>query len=399
LVAKAGIKERVGKKGNVVGAMSGSCKLLKESLSREIVDQLNKKGVAVVGPPGSAARWAMVVAVACAFVAGCGGSTAIDERPPASVATPPGASGSSVVAQDLEYASQDPDGPWSPHLMDIYASGKGQGLPLVVIFHGGALRKGGSAYPRIAEDLVARGAVVASADWTDRAPAALLDMGESLDAIVARGQQTVDEMACAVDFAVSQAPKYGADPTRLVLVGHSAGANMTSMLGLGPNNPFPGCAAPDVQWAPRGLMLWEGDWLAADPAGDWDSFGDDLGTTVLETVTPWGLLARAPAIPVVFAVSDTSRRAMRRCGDTETVDWLAMRDPDGSLEARLDAVGATDDGCIDAGEADDVLADAMAEQGIPAEVMALRDPTTTHTHLAAPDLTLVVDRISEMARG
>jgi hypothetical protein len=53
LVAKAGIKERVGKKGNVVGAMSGSCKLLKESLSHEIVDQLNKKGVAVVPVPPS----------------------------------------------------------------------------------------------------------------------------------------------------------------------------------------------------------------------------------------------------------------------------------------------------------------------------------------------------------
>ena len=53
LVAKAGIKEMVGKKGNVVGAMSGSCKLLKESLSREIVDELNKKGVAVIPVPPS----------------------------------------------------------------------------------------------------------------------------------------------------------------------------------------------------------------------------------------------------------------------------------------------------------------------------------------------------------
>ena len=53
LVAKAGIKERVGKKGNVVGAMSGSCKLLKESLSREIFDLLNKKGVAVIPVPPS----------------------------------------------------------------------------------------------------------------------------------------------------------------------------------------------------------------------------------------------------------------------------------------------------------------------------------------------------------
>lgn len=347
----------------------------------------------------AAGRLPVVVGVACVLLAGCSGSTGNVEQAQASASSPPSAPRSSVVAQDLEYASHDPDGPWTPHLMDIYASGKGQGLPLVVLFHGGALSKGGSAYPRIAEDLVARGAVVASADWTDRPPAALLDMGESLDTIVARGQQTVDELACAVDFAISQAPKYGADPNRLVLVGHSAGANVTSMLGLGPNTPFPGCAAPDADWAARGLMLWEGDWLAEDPAGDWDSFGEDLGTTVLETVAPWGLLTGAPDIPVVFAVSDTSRKAMRRCDDTETVDWLAMRDPDGSRRARLESLGATDDGCIDAGEEADVLADAMVDHGIPAKVMALSDPYTAHTRLAAADLTLMVDHIMAMARS
>jgi acetyl esterase/lipase len=344
-------------------------------------------------------RRQVVLGVAFVVIAGCSGSTGVAEQSTTPASSPPGTSGSTLVAQDLEYASYNPDGPWSPHLLDIYASGQGQGLPLVVMFHGGALSKGGSAYPQIAEELVARGAVVVSADWTDRAPAALLDMGESLDAIVARGQQTVDEMACAVDFAVSQAPQYGADPNRLVLVGHSAGANLTSMLGLGPNNPFPGCAAPDADWAARGLMLWEGDWLAEDPAGDWDSFGNDLGTTVLDTVAPWALLKDAPHIPVVFAVSDTSRKAMRRCDNTETVDWLAMRDPDGSLRARLEALGATDDGCIDVGEEADVLANAMAEQGIPASVIALSDPHTTHTHLEPVDLTLMANHVMEMAQG
>jgi hypothetical protein len=146
-------------------------------------------------------------------------------------------------------------------------------------------------------------------------------------------------------------------------------------------------------------MLWEGDWLAEDPSGDWDSFGKDLGTTVLETVAPWALLKDAPDIPVVFAVSDTSRKTMRRCNDTESVDWLAMRDPDGSLHARLDALGATNDGCIDVGEEADVLANAMADQGIAAEVIALAGPSTTHTHLAPADLTLMADRIMAMAQG
>jgi hypothetical protein len=51
LTAKAGIQEMIGRKGNQIGAMSGSCKLFKESLSREIVDSLKKKGVAVIPVP------------------------------------------------------------------------------------------------------------------------------------------------------------------------------------------------------------------------------------------------------------------------------------------------------------------------------------------------------------
>jgi len=53
LAAKAGVKEMIGRKGAQIGAMSGSCKLLKESLSIEIQNHLNKTGVAVVPIPPS----------------------------------------------------------------------------------------------------------------------------------------------------------------------------------------------------------------------------------------------------------------------------------------------------------------------------------------------------------
>jgi hypothetical protein len=53
LTAKTGVKEMVGRKGDQIGAMSGSCKLLKESLDRQVVATLNKKGVAVVPLPPS----------------------------------------------------------------------------------------------------------------------------------------------------------------------------------------------------------------------------------------------------------------------------------------------------------------------------------------------------------
>ncbi|GHV91673.1 FAD-dependent oxidoreductase [Spirochaetia bacterium] len=52
LTGLAGITEIDGKKSDgTVGAMSGSCKLFKESLSAEIVEKLNKTGVAIIPIP------------------------------------------------------------------------------------------------------------------------------------------------------------------------------------------------------------------------------------------------------------------------------------------------------------------------------------------------------------
>jgi len=53
LAAKAGVKEVLGRRGESFGAMSGSCKLLKESLAPGILDDLNRRGVAVVALPES----------------------------------------------------------------------------------------------------------------------------------------------------------------------------------------------------------------------------------------------------------------------------------------------------------------------------------------------------------
>jgi len=53
LAAKAGVKEISGRKGAQTGAMSGSCKLLKESLAEEVVGQLNRDGVVVIPLPES----------------------------------------------------------------------------------------------------------------------------------------------------------------------------------------------------------------------------------------------------------------------------------------------------------------------------------------------------------
>lgn len=50
---KAGVSEMTGKKGDQVGAVSGSCKLHKESLSADLCDRLNRDGVVVAPIPES----------------------------------------------------------------------------------------------------------------------------------------------------------------------------------------------------------------------------------------------------------------------------------------------------------------------------------------------------------
>ncbi len=53
VAARAGVTEISGRKGDQVGAMSGSCKLLKESLAPHIREELNRKGVVIVPIPGA----------------------------------------------------------------------------------------------------------------------------------------------------------------------------------------------------------------------------------------------------------------------------------------------------------------------------------------------------------
>jgi len=53
IAARCGVKEIEGRKRDQIGAMSGSCKLLKESLAPAIVEELNRTGVVVVPIPKS----------------------------------------------------------------------------------------------------------------------------------------------------------------------------------------------------------------------------------------------------------------------------------------------------------------------------------------------------------
>jgi acetyl esterase/lipase len=118
------------------------------------------------------------------------------------------------VTRDVAYA------PGPRHGLDVYRPDRPAG-PLVVFFYGGSWRSGDKAtYPFVALPLARRGAVVLVADYRVYPEA--------------RFPEFLDDCARAVAWAIDHAAALGADPARVVVMGHSAGAYNAVMLALDP---------------------------------------------------------------------------------------------------------------------------------------------------------------------
>ncbi len=141
------------------------------------------------------------------------------EAPPArgraEVALPPGAR----AERDLAYGA-DPQ-----QRLDVYIPANAHNAPVVLMLHGGAWMIGDKGNRGVAPNKVARwlprGYVVASANYRmDRARPDPL--------------QQADDVARALAFVQQQAPAWGADPARVLLMGHSAGAHLVALLAADP---------------------------------------------------------------------------------------------------------------------------------------------------------------------
>ena len=107
--------------------------------------------------------------------------------------------------------------------LDIYRPANAPGgLPLIIFLYGGSWRMGDkSIYPFVAATLARRGAVVMVPNYRLYPqvvfPAFLQDN------------------AAAIAWAIGHAPAYGANPSDVFVVGHSAGAYNAAMLALDPH--------------------------------------------------------------------------------------------------------------------------------------------------------------------
>ncbi len=117
---------------------------------------------------------------------------------------------------DIAYA------PGSRRTLDVYRpSMPGSGRPLIVFIYGGSWRGGSkSMYPFVARPLAQRGAVVVVPDYRVYPEVTYPSF--------------LEDNALAVAWAFAHARELGADPAKIVLLGHSAGAFDVAMLALDP---------------------------------------------------------------------------------------------------------------------------------------------------------------------
>jgi len=96
--------------------------------------------------------------------------------------------------------------------------------PVIVMVHGGAWMVGNKAMPQVVENKAAR--------WVTRG-AVLVSVNYRLVPQVGPLEQA-DDVARALAEVQRLAPAWGADPARVVLMGHSAGAHLVALLGASP---------------------------------------------------------------------------------------------------------------------------------------------------------------------
>lgn len=212
-----------------------------------------------------------------------------------------------LTAQDQAY------GALGRQTLDVYAPRQiSVARPVAVFLYGGGWERGRKwDYGWVAQALAARGFVVVLPDYRlypqVRFPAFLRDSAQ------------------AVRWAVDHAGAYGGDPSRIVLLGHSAGAYNAVMLGLEPSYLEEAGVDPARI---AGIVGIAGPYDFAPPQGH---MAEVFGSGDLDQTQPVRL-ARADAPPMLLVTGDADTIVEPR--ETEALG-RAMRAVGGQVETRI----------------------------------------------------------------
>ncbi len=162
------------------------------------------------------------------------------------------------VARDLDYWG-DPDPDPEKHRLDLFMP-KGRGWPVMVFIHGGGWTSGD------------KGLTVAGADIYGNIGRFYAGHGIGVAVISYRLQPKVgwpdqiDDVARAVAWIHANVARYGGDPERIVLAGHSAGGQLATRVAL---DPAPLAALGVDRRAIKGIVSVSGAGLDLTDAESW----------------------------------------------------------------------------------------------------------------------------------
>lgn len=126
------------------------------------------------------------------------------------------ASASYTTVSDVAYSENSSPYAKKRCVLDIYYPEKTDSLmPVVIWFHGGGLTGGGKFIP---EELKESGLVVVAPNYR-LLPKASID-------------DCIEDAAAAVAWTFNNIEKYGGDPSKIFVTGHSAGGYLTSLVGF-----------------------------------------------------------------------------------------------------------------------------------------------------------------------
>lgn len=132
------------------------------------------------------------------------------------------------VQRDLAYGSD------KQQRLDLYLPTNAQQAPVLVMVHGGAWRIGDKGADAVVDNKVKR--------WLPRGFIFVSINYRLLPA--AAPQQQADDVAHALAFVQQHASGWGGDPRKVILMGHSAGAHLVSLLAARPQHAYDLGAAP-----------------------------------------------------------------------------------------------------------------------------------------------------------
>jgi dienelactone hydrolase len=259
---------------------------------------------------------------------------------------------------------------------------------VAVMFHGNPGPVTKSYLGPHAERVAQLGYVVFVANWG-------MSGGAAYNALLPHEQAEADaaQAACAIAFAAQEAPRYGGDPAGIIVFGHSAGANIASVVAFKPPEPSTGCFA-DTRVEGDVLIAWEGDWLMAGTPSYWDPI-HAADPATFDAITPWAHIASRPELHVIILESENNgldRDAKDALGPD---GWLTVRDPSGAFTAAFQAMGAFDDDNLTLHEWQTVLADRLHESGnlVSFDIM----PGSTHEYLSKAGWVVFLDAFMRAA--